>query len=195
MTLTFFNTGDKPASTVWNENYRHVGRFGFSTFYGMDSSGNYAAQPLGSAAQPWLSANIGTISIASDTITAVGTNADIVLAPTGSGALVNKQVCKAWVNFNGIGTVAIRDSFNVSSVTDINVGRYGVNFTNNMTDANYSIVSASSGAHGHTIGDANWAVSNASEAVSTSEAYVGSQDNSSDTYWDCTNVNVVVFSN
>lgn len=45
---------------------------------------------------------------------------------------------KAWVNFNGTGTVAIRASFNVSSITDNGVGDYTVNFTTAMADANYS---------------------------------------------------------
>ena len=44
---------------------------------------------------------------------------------------------KAWVNFNGMGTVAIRASFNVSSITDNGTGDYTVNFTNAMVDANY----------------------------------------------------------
>lgn len=44
---------------------------------------------------------------------------------------------KAWVNFNGTGTVAIRAAFNVSSITDNDVGDYTVNFTNAMVDANY----------------------------------------------------------
>jgi hypothetical protein len=48
--------------------------------------------------------------------------------------------CRAWVNFNGTGTVAIRASFNVSSITDNGTGDYTVNFTNAMPDANYSIV-------------------------------------------------------
>ena len=39
---------------------------------------------------------------------------------------------KAWVNFNGTGTVAIRGSFNVDSITDLAVGRYEVNFTNSI---------------------------------------------------------------
>lgn len=47
--------------------------------------------------------------------------------------------CRAWVNFNGTGTVAIRASGNVSSITDNGTGDYTVNFTNAMTDANYSI--------------------------------------------------------
>ena len=47
---------------------------------------------------------------------------------------------KAWVNFNGTGTVAIRASFNVSSITDNGTGDYTVNFTTAMTDANYAFV-------------------------------------------------------
>lgn len=46
--------------------------------------------------------------------------------------------CRAWVNFNGSGTVAIRGSFNVSSITDNGAGLYTVNFTNAMPDVNYS---------------------------------------------------------
>ena len=48
--------------------------------------------------------------------------------------------CRAWVNFNGTGTVAIRASGNVSSITDNGVGDYTVNFTTAMVDANYSCV-------------------------------------------------------
>lgn len=51
---------------------------------------------------------------------------------------------KAWVNFNGTGTVAIRASFNVSSITDNGTGDYTVNFTNALTDANYVITYSSS---------------------------------------------------
>lgn len=47
-------------------------------------------------------------------------------------------VAKAWVNFNGTGTVAIRSSYNVSSITDNGTGDYTVNFTTNMSDANWA---------------------------------------------------------
>ena len=51
---------------------------------------------------------------------------------------------KAWVNFNGTGTVAIRDSFNVSSITDDgSVGSYSINFTNAFADTNYAAVGLS----------------------------------------------------
>jgi len=49
--------------------------------------------------------------------------------------------CRAWVNFNGSGTVAISASFNVTSITDNGVGDYTVNMTNAMPDANYSALS------------------------------------------------------
>jgi len=45
--------------------------------------------------------------------------------------------CRAWVNFNGTGTVAIRGSGNVTSITDNNTGDYTVNFTSAMPDVNY----------------------------------------------------------
>jgi hypothetical protein len=48
---------------------------------------------------------------------------------------------RAWVNFNGTGTVAIRGSGNVSSITDNGVGNYTVNFTTAMADTNYAVVS------------------------------------------------------
>lgn len=52
--------------------------------------------------------------------------------------------CRAWVNFNGTGTVAIRASGNVSSITDNGVGVYTVNFTTAMPDANYSCCGSNS---------------------------------------------------
>ena len=51
---------------------------------------------------------------------------------------------KAWVNFNGTGTIAARDSLNLSSLTDSGTGLYIVNHTSSMSDANYSAVSGGS---------------------------------------------------
>lgn len=47
--------------------------------------------------------------------------------------------CRAWVNFNGTGTVAIRASGNVSSITDNGTGNYQINFTTAMPDTNYAV--------------------------------------------------------
>jgi hypothetical protein len=54
----------------------------------------------------------------------------------GNGTQIG-TLCRAWVNFNGTGTVAIRASFNVSSITDNGTGDYTINFTTAMPDANY----------------------------------------------------------
>lgn len=62
----------------------------------------------------------------------------------------NSNTCRAWVNFNGTGTVAIRADFNVSSITDVGLGSYDVNFTNAMPDSNYVVCSTSSSTGGPT---------------------------------------------
>jgi len=61
---------------------------------------------------------------------------------SGYGSTATAYGCRAWVNFDGTGTVAIRDSGNVSSVTDLGAGDYRVNFTTAMPDANYAPVNS-----------------------------------------------------
>jgi hypothetical protein len=61
---------------------------------------------------------------------------------SGYGSVATAFGCRAWVNFNGTGTPAIRASGNVTSITDNGVGQYSVNFTNNMPDANYAAMGA-----------------------------------------------------
>jgi hypothetical protein len=57
-------------------------------------------------------------------------------------------LCRAWVNFDGTGTVAIRASFNVSSITDNGTGNYTINFTTAMPDANYAIAGTTDNSNG-----------------------------------------------
>lgn len=76
-----------------------------------------------------LSNKAGTASVPSDTIV--------------SGT------AKAWVNFDGTGTAAIRRAFNVSSITDEGTGQYAVNFTNALVDDSY-VMTHSSGNYGFT---------------------------------------------
>jgi hypothetical protein len=49
----------------------------------------------------------------------------------------NNRIAKAWANIDGTGTISIRDSYNVSSLTDVGTGMYKVNFSTAMTDSNY----------------------------------------------------------
>ena len=68
------------------------------------------------------------------------TSAGLFAFNSGYGSAAVAYGCRAWVNFNGTGTVAIRASGNVSSITDNGTGDYTVNFTNALPDANYSAV-------------------------------------------------------
>jgi hypothetical protein len=67
------------------------------------------------------------------------------ITTTELSANVASGIAKAWVNFNGTGTVAIRASYNVSSITDNGVGDYTVNFTTAMADANFTLVAIANG--------------------------------------------------
>jgi hypothetical protein len=62
-----------------------------------------------------------------------------LLFNSGYGSVATAYGCRAWVNFNGTGTVAIRASGNVTSITDNGVGDYTINFTTAMPDASYAV--------------------------------------------------------
>ena len=55
----------------------------------------------------------------------------------GTGGINQARIAKAWANINGTGTISIRGSYNVSSLTDVGTGKYKVNFSAVMTDNNY----------------------------------------------------------
>lgn len=76
-------------------------------------------------------------TVASPTLTTPNINSAQFATVTGTAPI---YPCRAWVNFNGTGTVAIRQSGNVSSITDNGTGDYTVNFTTAMPDADYSVV-------------------------------------------------------
>jgi hypothetical protein len=61
---------------------------------------------------------------------------------SGYGSVATAYGCRAWVNFDGTGTVAIRASGNVSSITDGGTGTYTVNFSTAMPDVNYAAVAS-----------------------------------------------------
>ena len=66
------------------------------------------------------------------------TNNTLRLRLTSDGRGLSQFTAKAWVNFDGTGTAAIRDSHNVSSLTDNGTGDFTINFSNNMGNTNYS---------------------------------------------------------
>lgn len=89
-------------------------------------------------------------TVASPTLTTPNINSAQFATVTGTAPI---YPCRAWVNFNGTGTVAIRASGNVSSITDNGTGDYTVNFTTAMPDVNYCVTLAKQNPAGTNIGD------------------------------------------
>ena len=91
----------------------------------------------------------GLIEIATQTEVNAGTDSTRAIVPNtllggmrthlNASGTAPMYACRAWVNFNGTGTVAIRASGNVSSITDNGVGDYTVNFTSALSDVNYAL--------------------------------------------------------
>ena len=116
------------------------------------------------------------------------TPAGLLKFDSGYGSVATAYGCRAWVNFNGTGTVAIRDSGNVSSITDIGTGQYRANFTTAMPDVNYCVASHYSG---ESSGNETGITSLASDYLTTSiKAINRGYDNS---YRDSQSVNLSVF--
>jgi hypothetical protein len=82
----------------------------------------------------------GTIQVSGNPISGTtGSFSGDLSFNSGYGSAAVAYGCRAWVNFDGTGTPAIRASGNVSSITDNGTGDYTVNFTTALTDANYSV--------------------------------------------------------
>jgi len=82
----------------------------------------------------------GIVTLRNNGTDALSVNSGNLQFNSGYGSVATAYGCRAWVNFNGMGTVAIRASGNVSSITDNGNGDYTINFTNAMVDTTYTIV-------------------------------------------------------
>ena len=76
-----------------------------------------------------------------DKITGVTTAGSIDVTGEGNSTTTNLQqgLAKAWISFNGTGTIATYDTFNTTSLTDVATGRYSFDFTNDMNNDDYAI--------------------------------------------------------
>jgi hypothetical protein len=88
-----------------------------------------------------------------DALTGKTTAGDITVTSEGGAATMQLQqgLAKVWVNFNGTGTIAVRDSLSVSGLVDNNTGNYTVNYSSSMANDDYSSTvsaNASSGLFG-----------------------------------------------
>jgi hypothetical protein len=117
----------------------------------------------------------------------------------GANSLTTAQIyngaSKAWVNFNGQGTVAIRANFNVSSITDNGTGDYTVNFTTAMADTNFCVTGVPTGnADGNTIG-MSWTLTviNSDFTKTTTSVRVRASRNTNNDIRDAYGCNVAIF--
>jgi hypothetical protein len=103
----------------------------------------------------------------------------------------------AWVNFNGTGTVAIRSSYNVSSITDNGTGDYTVNFATALSDANYAITGSANPSYGLANGNLsiNVQASGLSESAPTTSAFRVLCRQNNDSNYDAKYVNISVHGN
>ena len=109
------------------------------------------------------------------------------LAGSITDAKLSGTTCKAFVNFNGTGTVAIRAQFNVSSITDNGTGDYTVNFATAFADANYSALVTGS----KTSGSIRTGMVSESTAPTSSALRIHTADNTD--VKDSSYVNVAIF--
>ena len=101
------------------------------------------------------------------------------------GRGLSQFTAKAWVNFNGTSTVAIRDSHNVSSITDNGTGDYTVSFSNSVANANYSVTTGA----GHYSWDSHLQV----DALTTSTVRIKARRAHNSIQEDNDQVHVVIF--
>ena len=114
---------------------------------------------------------------------------DQAVASAGSAPL---YACRAWVNFNGTGTIAIRSSANVSSLVDNGVGDYTVNFGIAMLDANYAVAGAVARGASNSRG-AGFEVHPSTAQTTTSVTVRGITIDTSPAPLDCGSVDVCIF--
>ena len=125
------------------------------------------------------------VSFASSAENAAGTVEGKAVDPLGIREALNASgsapvyACRAWVNFDGTGTVAIRAAGNVSSITDNGVSDYTVNFTTAMPDTNYCVQRTVSGTGGFGMYGEGGAHGQAFGLTTTSVRLEGSRDSNS----------------
>ena len=107
---------------------------------------------------------------------------------------VSGSLCRAWVNFNGNGTAAIRAAFNVSSITDNGTGDYTLNFTTPMPDANYAFTACGSYGTGTDAASGGQCFNSRQDAPpTTTQLRGGWKQGNSSSYWDTGLICVSVF--
>ncbi len=152
-------------------------------------------------------------TLVTNTITGLSTAANITIGSTpvvsasansltirGEGSAqtsVQQGLAKCWINFNGTGTIAARDSFNVTSITDDATGNYRVTIANDMASVGYSISGTSMHEEDGTADARSTLLTNRSGAIRTATIFavhsvLGSSQDVADAFFDANNISTQV---
>lgn len=134
----------KNATPTTSNNYMWLGNTGNNLYVGKESSAG-GTLFVGSSAYAGVIGNDGPYSLqfaTNNNVRATIDSSGNFAFNSGYGSVSTAYGCRAWVNFNGTGTVAIRDSGNVSSITDNAQGRYTANISTALVDTNGAVVAS-----------------------------------------------------
>ena len=152
-------------------------------------------------------------TLVTNTITGLSTAANITIGSTpvvsasatsltirGEGSAqtsIQQGLAKCWINFNGTGTIAARDSFNVTSITDDATGNYRVTIANDMASVGYSISGTSMHEEDGTADARSTLLTNRSGAIRTATIFavhsvLGSSQDVADAFFDANNISTQV---
>ena len=117
----------------------------------------------------------------------------------GTGGINQSRIAKAWVNFNGTGTVAIRGSYNISSITDNGTGDYTLNYSTSLGDENYAVTGCTGNVYNSagTVFTSTWVASLTTALTSSATRVIGTYKSGSaaPVNWDGANLYYQVFGN
>ena len=116
----------------------------------------------------------------------------------GTGGINQARIAKAWVNFNGTGTVAIRGSYNISSITDNGTGDYTLNYSTSLGDENYAVTGCTGNVYNSagTVFTSTWVASLTTALTSSATRVIGVyRTGTSNVNWDGADLYYQVFGN
>ena len=133
----------------------------------------------------------GVSEIAIDKLKGASSAGSMTVVGEGGSTTTNLQqgLGKLWINMDTVGTIGINDSFNSASLTDTATGQYGINFTNNMSNINYSPSGISQWDETDDSNEGQWVnISKRGSAITTSALQISitnTKDNANDALRTC----------
>ena len=141
--------------------------------------------------------NATFLSVNASEVATLLTTAVVTSEGGAATSIIGQGLAKCWINFNGTGTIAARDSFNVTSITDDATGNYRVTIANDMASVGYSISGTSMHEEDGTADARSTLLTNRSGAIRTATIFavhsvLGSSQDVADAFFDANNISTQV---